>query len=122
MKLVYIPGPYRAPTPWGVEQNIQRAAEVAAEVWRAGHAALCPDANSAHMEGVTDDANFLAGTLEMMRRCDAVLLVPGWGTSVGTQAERAEAMRRGMPVFDANLWGVDEAVEQLTQWAMGAQS
>ena len=88
MRLVYIAGPYRAATPWQVEQNI-----------RAGMFAVCPHANSRHMEGVADDAHFLVGTLELMRRCDAVILTRNWRTSSGALAEVAEATRIGIPVF-----------------------
>ena len=107
MKLVYIAGPYRGPNAWAIEQNIRRAEDVAAQVWKAGLAALCPHANSRHMDGITTDENFLAGTLEMLRRCDAVLLVEGWQKSVGSRAEVSEAMRLGKPVMYA--WG-DESV------------
>ena len=60
-KLVYIAGPYRAPTPWQVEQNIRAAMDAAVVVWAAGLYALCPHANTARMEGVTSDESFLAG-------------------------------------------------------------
>lgn len=100
MKVVYIAGKYRAPTPWGVEQNIRAAEEVGARVIQAGHMPLIPHANTRHMEGLADDAFFLAGTMELLRRCDAVLLVPGWESSVGTRAEVIEANRLGLPVFD----------------------
>lgn len=109
MKLVYIAGPYRAATPWGVEQNIRAAEDVAVRVHKAGMFAVCPHANSRHMEGIADDAHFLAGTLEMMRRCDAVLLVPGWEKSSGSRAELEEAKRLNIPVFDGKD-GVDDAV------------
>lgn len=38
-------------------------------------------------------------TLEFMRRCDAVILVPGWENSKGTREEKKEAERLGLPVF-----------------------
>lgn len=99
MKVVYIAGKYRGPTPWDVEQNIRAAEEVAARVWAMGLVALCPHANSRHMEGVASDEHFLAGTLELLRRCDAVVLVPGWDKSTGTRAEVTEARALGIPVF-----------------------
>jgi nucleoside 2-deoxyribosyltransferase len=103
VKVIYIAGKYRGPTPWAVEQNIRSAAEVAARVWAMGHVALCPHTNSAHMEGVTSDEAFLAGTLELMRRCDAVVILGNWRDSAGARAEVAEAMRLHMPVIYA--WG-----------------
>ena len=109
MKVVYIAGKYRGATAWEVEQNIRAAEDVAARVWAAGLVALCPHANSRHMEGVTSDENFLAGTLELMRRCDAVVLVPNWRDSEGARAEVAEADRLGLPVFG-------RAAEQNSTW------
>ena len=44
---------------------------------------------------------WLEGDLEMLRRCDAVLVVPGWEKSSGTRAEIAEANACGIPVFYA---------------------
>lgn len=87
--VIYIAGPYRAPTPWQVEQNIRAAEALALEVWRAGLTPLCPHTMTRHMDGAITDEAALAGTLELMRRCDAVLLVPGWERSTGTQVRRA---------------------------------
>lgn len=101
MKLIYIAGPYRGPNTWAIEQNIRRAEDAAALVWKAGLAALCPHANSRHMDGVTTDENFLAGTMEMLRRCDAVLVLEGWKKSTGACAEVEEAVRLGKAVMYA---------------------
>lgn len=99
MKVIYIAGKYRGPNAWAVEQNIRAAEDVAAKVWSMGHVALCPHANSRHMDGVASDEHFLAGTLELLRRCDAVVLVPNWRDSAGARAEVEEAKRLGMPVL-----------------------
>lgn len=99
MKIIYIAGAYRSPTAWQTQQNIRDAEATAATVWELGLAALCPHTNSAHMEGVTSEETFLAGTLEMMRRCDAILLVPNWKQSRGTLAEIEEAKRLSKPIF-----------------------
>lgn len=98
-KIVYVAGRYRAPTPWGVRQNIEAAARLAATVWAAGAVALCPHLNAAHMEGVVDEETFINGTLALMMRCDAVITVEGWEHSVGAQAEVEMAHILDMPVF-----------------------
>lgn len=100
MKIFYIAGPYRGATPWDVRQNIEHAARFAAEVWRAGHVALCPHLNSAHMEGVTGDENFLAGTLELLYRCDGIILIPGWRKSTGAKAEATQAQARSLKIAE----------------------
>ena len=120
MKVIYIAGKYRGATAWEVEQNIRAAEDVAARVWAAGLVALCPHANARHMEGVTSDENFLAGTLELMRRCDAVVLVTNWRDSEGARAEVAEAERLGIPVFghddlDPVFWCEDHFARQETR-------
>lgn len=103
-KLVYIAGPYRSATPYGVLLNIQAAREVAARVWPIrGLAAVCPHTNTAHMEGLAPDDAFLEGTMEMMRRCDAVLLVGTWMDSDGARKEVIEANALGLPILYA--WG-----------------
>jgi len=126
MKVVYIAGKYRGPNPWAVEQNVQAAQAVAAKVIVAGHMPLTPHLNTAHMEGLADDAFFLAGTMELLRRCDAVLCVSNWRDSVGARAEVEEARRLGLPVFgtgpDLTRGGVtaltmDAAIEDLCEWA-----
>lgn len=131
VKVIYIAGKYRGPNQWAIEQNIRAAEEVAARVWAMGHVALCPHANSRHMEGVASDEVFLAGTLELMRRCDAVLLVPNWRDSEGARAEVAEADRLGIPVFgrelgaiSSPLWrGIPEgAFGEFSSWLKGQAS
>lgn len=70
---VYIAGPFRAQSQWGVTQNI-RAAEVnALAVWRAGHVAICPHLNSQNFTGAVPDAYFLHGDLEILRVCTDLL-------------------------------------------------
>lgn len=110
MKVIYIAGKYRGRTPWEVEQNIRAAEDVAARVIQAGMMPLCPHANTRHMEGLADDEFFLAGTLELMRRCDAVVLVPNWRDSEGARAEVAEAERLGLPVFGRDATGYVDGV------------
>lgn len=93
MKVIYIAGKYRGRTPWEVEQNIRTTKKITTRVWAKGMVALCPHANSRHMEGVATDEVFLAGTMELLRRSDAVLLVPNWRDSAGARAEVEEADR-----------------------------
>ena len=51
------------------------------------------------MDGTESAQFWLAGTLELMRRCDAVLVLPGYSFSEGTKGEIAEADRLGLPVM-----------------------
>lgn len=99
MHVVYVAGPYTAKASYLVEKNIDIAKELAMDVWKMGAVALCPHLNSQHFEGCASSQAFIDGTLELMRRCDSVLVCPNWETSVGTKGEITEAIRLGLPVF-----------------------
>lgn len=102
MKVVYIAGPFRGPNAWEIEQNIRRAEAVAFEVALRGAMPLVPHANTRFFQGTIADSFWLDGTMELLRRCDAVMLVRGWRDSKGTCAEIVEAKRLGKPVFHAD--------------------
>lgn len=108
MKVIYIAGPYRGPSNWAIECNIREAETLALEVWRLGAAALCPHANTRFFQNAAPDEVWLRGDLELLMRCDAVLLTPRWQESQGAQAERELAVRHYMPVF--------ETLDQLRYW------
>lgn len=101
--LIYVAGRYRAATREAVAANIEAARQVGIEAARLGWYPVIPHANTAHMEHDLShgDEFWLAGTLELMTRCDAVVLVPGWETSVGTAGEIAKADQIHLPVFRA---------------------
>lgn len=99
MKVVYVAGPFRGPDHWAIAQNIRRAEVLALEVWRLGAAAICPHANTAHFQNAAPDELWLEGDLEMLRRCDAIIMTPDWNRSSGATAEHAEATRCSIPIF-----------------------
>lgn len=101
MKLIYICGPYRAETRWEEECNVRRAETIGHMVAALGAYPIIPHSNTRPYFGDAQPAEFwLEGTLELMRRCDAVLLVGGWANSVGARAEKFEAEKLKIPVFD----------------------
>lgn len=125
MKVIYIAGKYRGPNAWAVEQNIRAAEEVAARVAAMGLMPMVVHPMTRFIGGANADEKFwVDGTKEIMRRCDAVVLVPGWGSSAGTRAEIEEAKRLGIPVFgiDSQLGDykrvthVDANVAELARW------
>lgn len=99
MRLVYVAGPFRAINQWEQEQNIRRAETLALSVWRLGAAAICPHTNTRFFSGAAPDEVWLAGDIEILRRCDAVMLTDDWKRSSGARAEVTEAYIRGLPVF-----------------------
>lgn len=101
LPLIYIAGPFRGPTPYDVRRNVERARDAGWHV-----ASLCggypviPHTMTCDFDKLLTDEFWLAGTMEMLRRCDAVFMVTGWPGSRGATAERAEAQRLSLPVFD----------------------
>ena len=69
---------------------------------------VVPHANTALMDDIQPPGFWIDATLKLMRCCDAVILVPHWHDSAGTQGEIAEATRIGMPIF--------ENLRQLSIW------
>lgn len=99
MKAVYIAGAYRARTPWATEQNVRRAEELALTVCAMGAVSVCPHTMFRWYQGTFQDRYWLDAGIELMSRCDAVVLVDGWETSEGTKGEINQARLRGIPVF-----------------------
>lgn len=99
MKVVFVAGPYRAPSEWQINQNIRRAEALALDLWRMGLAVLCPHKNTEHYGGAAPDSLWLDGAVEMLRRCDAVVCVQGWESSEGARGEVEQATVSGIPVF-----------------------
>lgn len=102
MPVVYVAGPYRAATRAGIELNIQSARLTGLHCCHKGWSPLIPHANTGGLDAVAPaipDEFWLGATMELMRRCDAVVLCPGYGKSVGTVAEMLEAKRLGLPIF-----------------------
>lgn len=100
MKLAYVAGPYRAASESAVVRNIRNAEHIAVKLWQDGYAVICPHKNTALFGGLAPDDVWLKGDIEMMRRCDLVVLVPGWEASSGTNAEVQEAKSAGIPVYE----------------------
>lgn len=103
--LIYIAGPYRPYQTEGIEyttkRNIAQARAIAIEVWHAGYVAICPHLNTANFEedsGLPDE-RYLKGDLEILRRCDAVVLTPDWQHSKGASAEVEFAKDLKIPIW-----------------------
>ena len=97
--IVYVAGRFRGPTAWDIEKNVRAAEEVALAVAQAGAMPLCPHANTRFFSGQLDDDFWLTGTLALLARCDAVVLVPGWEASTGARGEVEHAEAHGIPVL-----------------------
>jgi hypothetical protein len=101
VKLIYIAGKFSGSTRTNVENNIMAAVRVGIEVAKLGGMPVIPHANTAHPDfSIVQVYSFwIEGTTELMRRCDAVMLVDGWRESSGASGEVVEAEELGLPVF-----------------------
>lgn len=106
VKVIYVAGPFRGKNAWEVEKNIRRAEEWSFKLAEKGWMFMCPHTNTRFFDGTQTDKFWLEGTLELMRRCDAVFVCEGYESSSGTLGEIQEAERLGLPVFYHNLHGV----------------
>jgi hypothetical protein len=99
--ILYISGPFSAPDDAGIERNIAAASDVALDMWRAGWSVISPHKNTAgfqHAQDLTHD-RWMLGDFEILRKCDAVLMLPGWSQSRGAILEHRYAGDLGLPTF-----------------------
>lgn len=99
MRVIYVAGKFRGRDSWERENNVRRAEETAYEVAKLGAMPVCPHANTRFFDGTLTDQFWLDGTLELMKRCDALVMVPGWESSQGAVTEKRLAEELGIPVF-----------------------
>jgi hypothetical protein len=102
--LIYTAGKMSAPTKRGWDRNIAQGKAAALELIHLGYAVVCPHL-SAHYEDADGYkavtwADWLANDLAVVRRVDAVLLLPGWRESKGASLEARVARRNGVPTFE----------------------
>ena len=105
MTRIYIAGAYSANNVISVLDNMRRGMRVGTEVFLAGLSPFVPwmDYQFQLMlregEKLTVE-DYYRYSMAWLSVSDAVLLVPGWETSKGTQAEIARAKELGIPVFE----------------------
>ena len=100
MKVIYIAGKYRDHRgEWFVKENIRTAELAAITVWRMGGVAICPHKNTAFFGGTCDDSVWLAGDLELLRRCDAIFMLDNFMDSEGAKKELEFATESNIPAL-----------------------
>jgi nucleoside 2-deoxyribosyltransferase len=98
-KLIYLAGPFTATDSWGIEMNIRAVEEVMDWLLHRSSLSICTHSFGRMWRGREYESKMIELGVELVRRCDAVLLVGEWRRSAGTKAEVAEAFRRGKPVY-----------------------
>ena len=99
MKLIYIAGPYGDKGGYlSIDRNIAHAREAAAWCARNGLGYYCPHLNSAHFEVIVPEVPvefWYAMDLRFIEVADAMLVLPGWERSTGTQGEMEAIEKAG---------------------------
>ena len=105
MKVAYVAGPYSANSIYNVVQNIRRAEFVALSLWKMGYAVICPHKNTSLLDGECPRQTWIDGDLEILKRCDLIVVLENWEYSEGTRDELSQAEMTDMPIF---YWPDDE--------------
>ena len=100
--LVYLAGPIRPKGDQTLESNINNAKSIALELWKKDYTVISPHANSDLPISLADKEvealRWLNGDLDIIARCDAVVVLPGWEESAGTKGEIEFAKERNIPI------------------------
>jgi hypothetical protein len=105
-KCIYVAGAISASSAGKFLNNIRKGIQLSKDVFLAGYAPFCPFIDF-HYNLVMTDAEVKSITTEdyydysiaWLEKTDAVLLVPGWGESVGTLKEIARAQELNIPIY-----------------------
>lgn len=111
IKVLYLAHPIRDKRGiWYHNQNIRQAEAIALDLWLMGFAVICPGKNTENFDGAAVDDVWLRGDLEILARCDAVVMAPSWMDSEGARGELDLARSLDMPVF---FWHIAEHKNRL---------
>lgn len=113
----YLSAPMSAPDALTRTFHALAAKRISHELWEAEILHYCPHANSPAI-GSTDVGyeSWMAMDLEVLRRCDFIIMAGNWTESPGCRRELAMAMHLGKPV----VYSVEAAIvlyQQLRQAA-----
>jgi hypothetical protein len=100
--LIYVAGPFRAETPWEIEQNIRRAEEYGLFVAKLGGVPVIPHTMYRFFQNSLPDAFWLNAGLTLLQPCVAVAVCVDRDQaqrSFGTVGEIGNAILRNIPIF-----------------------
>ena len=104
--IVYVAGKYSG----DISGNIHKARQTAIKLWELGYTVFCPHLNTVHFEidckCQYDD--YILGDLEILERCDVILMLDNWESSRGAMSEHEFAELKKIPIF--------YKIEDLERW------
>lgn len=101
MKLVFVAGKFAGANAWEVACNVHEAEAAALRVAQLGGMPIVPHSLGQHMFGALPEEFWRAGCLQLLSRCDGILLLPRWLVSAGAIAEANYAKQHGI-----EHWGI----------------
>lgn len=108
--VIYIVGPFRGPDHFIIAENIRNAERAGLQVAKAGAIPLIPHSMYSHFQDALPDDFWLAADMQLLYRCDGLVLLATWPTSRGASAEREEALHLDMPIMilpESALWAAE---------------
>ena len=101
MRLVFIAGKFAGANAWEIACNVHIAEGVALRVAQLGGMPVVPHSLGRSMFGTLPEEFWRAGCLELLGRCDGIVLLPSWSNSPGAGAEARHADHCGI-----RRWGI----------------
>jgi len=93
---MYIAGPYSG----DVKGNVRKAWLAGREIVQKGYIPVIPHTMTSGMEDILTPGDWYAITLELLKMCDAIYMLKGWGKSWGAKSEYDYARKEmGIPVY-----------------------
>ena len=125
MKIIYIAGPLTSNAPTEqparrefIANNVKKAESYQIALANAGIGCFCSHTHTTdhHIKGSTASEEYYYELgLEFLKRCcDAVLAMPGWEQSRGSQMEITLAKDNNLPIFYP---GSPDDIEEIINWA-----
>lgn len=100
-KVVYVAGKYTGETRNEQRLNVHRAENLAMRLWMAGAlGVICPHKNSENFDDIVPYETFILGYVEILKRCDVMVLMKDWDGSNGVRFEIATARLYNIPVIE----------------------
>lgn len=94
--LVFISGKYGQ---GDVERNVSSAYFVSQELWQKGFSAISPHLNTKYFGLSISHKKLIKGDLEILSKCDAIIMLEGWEESEQCVLQKQFAEERYIPVY-----------------------
>ena len=104
MKLIYVAGKHTADTHSGIGDNIRKAETLSIKLFNKNWSVFTPHKNTAHYEiydavSHLDFDFWMKVDIEVLSRCDAIIMLKNWQNSRGSKVEHEYAQKHNIRIF-----------------------